>query len=99
MATVIVALGVVNTSISSACSRLAGADQIGGLFGVMEAVENLAGLVGPLIGGVLYRFQKNSPIIVVVSIYLVLLLAVALFYKQTIVKHQSVETKNKGKAE
>lgn len=55
MAAVIVALGIMNTSISSACSTLADASQIGGLFGILEAVESLAGLVGPAIGGILYR--------------------------------------------
>lgn len=87
MAFVIVALGVVNTSISSACSRIAGADQVGGLFGIMEAVENLAGLMGPFLGGILYRYNTNAPIVTVVSIYLILLMAVGIFYKSTILQH------------
>lgn len=44
VAFVIMALGVVNTTISSACSSLAGKDQVGGLFGVMESVESIAEL-------------------------------------------------------
>ena len=45
MAAVIIALGIINTAMSSAVTKLADADQIGGLMGVMEAIENCAGLV------------------------------------------------------
>merc|ERR1711903_86678 len=38
----VVSLGVLNTAITTACSRLAAADQLGGLFGVMESVESVA---------------------------------------------------------
>jgi hypothetical protein len=63
MAAVIVALGIMNTSISSACSTLADASQIGGLFGILEAVESSAGLVGPAIGGLLFKMGPNIPIV------------------------------------
>ena len=49
MAIVIVCLGVMNTALAAACSRLAGGDQVGGLFGFMESLESLAGLVGPTV--------------------------------------------------
>ena len=38
---VIICLGVMNTAIASACARLAGQDQVGGLYGIMESMENL----------------------------------------------------------
>lgn len=91
MAFVIVALGVMNTAMSSACSHLAGVDQVGGLFGIMEAVESLAGLVGPALGGFLFRLGKNVPLISVVIIYLLVFVAVFLFYRDTIVNAKSHE--------
>ncbi len=85
MAAVIVALGVVNTAISSAASSLADASQIGGLFGILEAVESSSGLVGPAIGGLLFRSGPNFPLYSVVSIYFVIFVAVLMFYRTTIV--------------
>lgn len=86
MAVVIICLGIMNTAIASACSRLAGADQVGGLYGVMESVENLAGLVGPALGGVLFKINKTLPIVSVVFIYLCVFVAVWKFYRSTIIE-------------
>ena len=47
----VIALGVMNTAITTACSFLADGDQLGGLFGIMESVESVAGMVGPALGG------------------------------------------------
>ena len=85
MGGVIVALGVVNTSMATAISRLAPADQVGGLFGVMEAVESASGLVGPMLGGLLFRCGPNVPLATVVGIYAVVFVSVYMFYKDTIV--------------
>ena len=88
MAAVIVALGIINTAMSSACARLADADQVGGLIGVTEAVESLAGLVGPAFGGLLYHFHPSLPIAVVVALYSLVFVAVFFFYKSTIVEYK-----------
>lgn len=90
MAVVIIALGVVNTLISSACSRLADRDQVGGLFGVMEAIENVSGLIGPTLGGFLYSANSSIPIVAVVVIYTSASLGVALFYHKAVVLHNHV---------
>jgi hypothetical protein len=58
---------------------------VGGLFGVMEAVESSAGLVGPALGGILYRMGPNIPLITVVGIYSVVFVAIHLFYRDTVV--------------
>ena len=39
----VIALGVMNTAITTAASRLAQKEQLGGFYGVMESVENVAG--------------------------------------------------------
>ena len=85
MGGVIVALGVLNTAMATAISRLAPADQTGGLFGVMEAVESASGLVGPILGGLLFRCGPNVPLATVVAIYSLVFVAVYMFYKETIV--------------
>jgi len=90
MAVVIVALGVMNTSMSSACSQLADADQVGGLFGIMETIENFAGLAGPFLGGVLFKLGTSFVLTVVVSLYAIVFLAVFLYYRNIFVvnKHR-----------
>ena len=60
--------------------------QVGGLFGVMEAVESSAGLVGPALGGILFRVGPNVPLISVVAIYSLVFIAIFMYYRDTIVK-------------
>lgn len=97
MAAVIIALGIMNTAMSSAVTKLADADQIGGLMGVMEAIENCAGLVGPGLGGILFRAGSYVPISAVVTFYLLVFVLIKFFYKRHIVEHKRVHpTKYKG---
>ena len=85
MAAVIIALGVMNTVMASACSHVAGRDQVGGLYGVMESVESVAGLFGPAMGGLLYRSGAFLPLVGVVTIYAAVFVAVWLFYQAHVV--------------
>jgi MFS family permease len=96
MAGVIVALGVMNTAMATACSHLAGADQVGGLFGVLEAMESMAGLVGPTLGGLLFKMGRHVPLISVVVIYAIVFAAVYLYYKKNVVM---VKPKKSSKAD
>lgn len=82
MAIVIVALGVVNTALSSACSRLVDSDQIGSLFGVLEATESLAGMIGPALGGLLYKFNPHLPILAVVFCYSLVFFSITFYYRK-----------------
>ena len=52
----------------------------------MEAVESSAGLVGPTLGGILFRLGPNVPLVSVVAIYSLVFVAIYLFYRDTIVK-------------
>jgi hypothetical protein len=52
---------------------------------VMEAVESSAGLVGPALGGILYRMGPNIPLMTVVGIYSVVFIAIYLYYRDTVV--------------
>lgn len=96
MAIVIVCLGVMNTAMAAGCSRLAGGDQIGGLYGVMESIESLAGLFGPMIGGLLFTVHPQLPLVCVFGIYMIVLAGVVTFYRSAVVKHQSTGVKEKS---
>jgi hypothetical protein len=61
--------------------------QVGGLYGILEAVENLSGLVGPTLGGILFRMHPQLPIATVVAIYLVVFIIVWLYYSKYIVSY------------
>jgi MFS family permease len=66
----VVALGVMNTAIATATTRLAGKDQVGGLFGLLESVESVAGMVGPSVGGLISRSRgANATLIAVCGCY------------------------------
>ena len=51
------ALGLLNTSISTIVTRISTGDKVGGLMGVLDTSEKLAGVVGPSVGGVLYAYS------------------------------------------
>ena len=87
MALVIMALGVVNTAMNSAVTRLADADEVGGLIGVIEAVESSAGLVGPTLGGLLFRKNPTFPLACVVLLYAIVFVAVWMFYRSYVLEH------------
>ena len=54
----------------------------------MEAVESSAGLVGPALGGILFRLGPNVPLVTVVAIYSLVFVAIFLYYRDTIVKRK-----------
>jgi len=77
----VIALGVMNTAITTAASRLAHKEQLGGFYGVMESVENVAGMVGPALGGLLARVDGfPATLVAVVCFYAAAFVLVALFF-------------------
>jgi hypothetical protein len=42
-------------------SQLTEANRLGTLFGLFESVEKLAGIIGPLVGGLLAQLDDNVP--------------------------------------
>ena len=86
----VIGMGIINTAMSSAVTKLADADQIGGLMGVMEAIENCAGLVGPGLGGLLFRAGGYMPISAVVIFHLIVFVLIKFYYKSHIVEHKRV---------
>jgi hypothetical protein len=97
---VIVSLGIMNTTIAVACTRLAGKDEVGGLYGAFEAMESIGGIIGPILGGLLQRYYSYLPVICVVIIYGCVFVAIRLFYEQHIlsldyvVEKENIEKSN-----
>ena len=65
---------------------LSAGDQLGGLFGILESVESIAGMVGPTAGGLLSKTGGEMGTLgAVVSCYGCALLLVALFFHTHVV--------------
>jgi DHA1 family tetracycline resistance protein-like MFS transporter len=88
MAPVIVALGIINTALTGASAKLAAQDEVGGLFGILEAVESLSGFIGPALGGILYSANKSLPLITVVGLYWIVFISVYIYFRKTIVGYR-----------
>lgn len=97
----VIALGVMNTAITTACSGLASAStgegvsakdaesQLGGLFGVLESVESVAGMIGPALGGLLSQQHELATLSAVCCFYGLAFMLVLLFFN----KHVGVGNK------
>jgi len=84
----VIALGVMNTAITTACSNLASQDQLGGFIGVLESVESIAGIIGPSLGGLLAKLDGVGDKVAlgaVIACYGVAFWLVALFFRKHVV--------------
>merc|ERR1711966_7633 len=93
----IMALGVLNTSISTTVTRIASHDNVGGLMGVLDTAEKLAGVCGPTLGGALYSYHNFAPVVAVIAAYIIMGLTVLLAYPRFVLpamdKIEKEETK------
>ena len=55
------------------------------MFGILEAIESVAGLVGPTLGGVLSRLEPMLVLVTVLLVYLSVFVAVLRYYRYAIV--------------
>ena len=92
-----IALGVMNTAITTACSFLADGDQLGGLFGIMESVESVAGMVGPALGGLAAAYHADLPLAAVCGSYAVAFVLVLLFFNTHVAQAQGGKGAPPGK--
>lgn len=67
---IICSLGCSNTIITAAVTKLSKSSEVGGVFGFLESVESLSGMVGPVLGGYLSSNFEYGPITFVVAVYL-----------------------------
>lgn len=71
-APIVVALGVLNTALASAASRVADPNDTGGFVGLLSAVESICGVVGPALGGLLaVKTNANTVCALVLALYFV----------------------------
>ena len=66
---IINALGTMNTVITADTGSIAPSDEIGALFGLLQAAESAAGIVGPFLGGVISKFGRDAPLLAVLGVY------------------------------
>lgn len=82
---VVAAIGIVNTSLSTTISQIALPDEVGGLIGVIEAVESFTGIIGPTLGGMIVTHGgETAPLLVILAIYAALILATLVLYPSTV---------------
>jgi hypothetical protein len=94
---VIIALGVMNTLINESCTHLAGRDKIGGVFGLVQAIEDGAGLIGPALGGVVATQGEFVTLMTVSLLYGCVLMAVWMLYDELVMKlHVGTDTIGRG---
>ncbi len=57
-----IGMGLFNPSVTSLVSRLAGADERGGIMGVSQSASSLARILGPAIAGAVFTlWGRNAP--------------------------------------
>ena len=84
---IVTALGVVNTVLTADTCLIAPSSEIGAVYGVLEAAQSAAGMVGPFIGGLLARVDPVvAPLSAVVGLYVVVFLFVLVGYEKLILK-------------
>ena len=86
-ASIVTALGLVNTILAADTSYLASSDEIGSLFGLLASAESGAGMIGPALGGALaYIHPDRAPLFFVVSLYVAVYLLVSWGYEKHVLK-------------
>jgi predicted MFS family arabinose efflux permease len=81
----IAALGVLNNAINTTVTRISEAGNVGGLMGVLDTAEKLAGVVGPTVGGVLYAWHALAPVAAVTAGYLLMMGLVSVAFPRFLV--------------
>mmetsp|Transcript_33792 Transcript_33792/g.57383 ORF Transcript_33792/g.57383 Transcript_33792/m.57383 type:complete len:426 (+) Transcript_33792:1-1278(+) len=93
---IINALGTMNTVITADTGAIAPSDEVGGLFGLLEAAQSAAGMIGPFIGGLISHYLgKDAPLVAVVAVYGFLFAFVSWGYDRYIISVKS-DTVKKG---
>jgi len=90
------ALGTMNTILTTDTSNLASSSDLGGLYGILGAVESVAGMIGPIVGGLLARIDPvTAPLYTVVSLYMIVFLLVLSFYEKHLMKIDKIKADEK----
>jgi len=98
---IINALGTLNTVITADTGSIAPRDEVGSLFGILQAAESAAGMLGPLLGGVISRYLgDDAPLVAVVGVYGFLFAFTSYGYERFVISaansHNAKETTKKS---
>ena len=86
-ACIVTGLGVVNTVLAADTSQLASSREIGSVIGILAAVENGAGMMGPVLGGALsYVDPIRAPLLAVVGLYAIVFGLVLWGYERLVLR-------------
>lgn len=89
---IVTALGVVNTVLTADTCFIAPSSEIGAVYGVLEAAQSAAGMVGPFLGGLLSRVDPIvAPLSAVVGLYVIVFIFVLLGYEKLIFKSKDLK--------
>ena len=73
-----IGMGLLNPSVTSLVSRLAGADERGGIMGVSQSASSLARILGPAIAGAVFTLWGRNAPYYLGALLMVLVVAMAL---------------------
>jgi MFS family permease len=97
---IITALGVINTIFTADTSNIASSSELGGLFGVLGSMESLAGIGGPILGGMLARIHPVlGPLIAVLFLYGVVFTLIYFGYEKIICQGKTIRNSYKKSKE
>ncbi|OEU22696.1 MFS general substrate transporter [Fragilariopsis cylindrus CCMP1102] len=97
---IITALGVINTIFTADTSNIASSSELGGLFGILGSMESLAGISGPILGGMLARIHPvQGPLIAVLFLYGVVFTLIYFGYEKIICQGKTIRNSNKKSKE
>jgi MFS family permease len=97
---IITALGVINTIFTADTSNIASSSELGGLFGVLGSMESLAGICGPILGGMLARIHPVlGPLIAVLFLYGVVFTLIYFGYEKIICQGNTIKNSYKKSKE
>ena len=89
---IINALGTLNTILTADSGAIAPREEVGSLFGILQAAESGAGIIGPFIGGLVSRrFGTDATLLGVVFVYGALFLFVSSVYRNAVMGAQRHE--------
>lgn len=90
---IVTALGVINTIFTADTSRIASPNELGGLFGLLGSVESLAGISGPIVGGLLAKYVHPiwGPLFAVLTLYGFVFVMIFLGYERIVCQGKKTE--------
>jgi len=91
---IVTSLGVVNTIFTADTCLIAPSSEIGSIYGVLEASQSAAGMVGPFLGGVLAQFHPvRAPLTAVVALYAFVFILVLTSYEKLVLRQDHKKKK------